>query len=98
MINNNTGTEKAILYRHCDGQPEVMMPELDRLVQQSKRRLEERSYCKTDPEKIAGMMVVLSADDNGMPSLLPCLRQHDDIQHHYHVSIDGEHTEIETIR
>lgn len=87
IIHDQYGNAKAMLYQHCDGYPENMLGRLERLERQSKRVLADQGYSSDDPEKLAGMMVVLSANDAGVPRLMPCLNLHWDIEYLYHVYI-----------
>lgn len=87
IIHDKDNESKAILYRHTDGYPEKILPELERLVQKSACLLKETGYHWNCPERLAGMLVALSTDQNGAPEFVPCLNIHDDIACLYHIVV-----------
>lgn len=82
---------KAMLYKHHDGSPETMMPELASRLSAAHRRLSDKSYF-VDSEKISAVMVALSTDESGVPDYHPCLTQHDDIEFRYDVHLADDDT------
>ena len=94
ILHNRHHQEKAILYHHCDGDPDNMLPKLNGLLSQAGRSLEERGFSTTDPEKVAAMLVALSVDEAGIPAFQPCLTQHEDIRHLYRVFLKKSGPEV----
>ena len=85
VLHNQNGEQKAILYHHCDGYPDNMMPKLQSLFSKAGRLLNEKV---DDPERVAAMLVALSVDESGGPQFVPCLGTHDDIEYLYRVYLD----------
>jgi len=80
----------AVLYHHHDGYPSWMGPELERILKTVKQELDQAGYSYWwDSERVAALMVKLSADDSefykGVPRFQPCLNLHIDINYLWRV-------------
>ena len=93
-IHNQNGTKKAMLYHHCDGDPESMQPKLHRMISEATRLLGGMSY---DPEKVASVLIALSVDEGGIPQFMPCLERHGDVEFLYHVYLGPDAPLVEVV-
>jgi hypothetical protein len=84
--------ERAMLYKHSDGMPEVMVGQLIDRLRRAHNCLAANSMYTGDAEKLAAMLVALSIDESGVPGYQPCLITHGDISYRYDIYIQDSET------
>lgn len=92
IVIHHQDREQAMLYKHCDGMPEVMVHQLVHRLRLAHEGLEKNSRNTSDAEKLAAMLVALSIDESGVPGYVPCLRTPDDISFRYDIFIHDAET------
>lgn len=88
---DKSGRIEAKLYRHCDGYPKVVKPDLVAGITKAYRKL-KKSIGHCDAEKLAALLIVQSLDDRGMPGIVPCQNTHGDLSYRYRVTILNDST------
>lgn len=85
------GRIAAKLYRHFDGYPKAVKPDLIMDIPRAYRTLKE-GMNSFDAEKLAALLIVQSLDDRGMPGIVPCQNTHGDLAYRYRVTIVDDAT------
>lgn len=88
---HNDGRIAAKLYRHCDGYPKVVKPDLVQGITKAYRLL-KKSIGHFDAEQLAALLIVQSQDNRGMPGIVPCQNTHGDLAYRYRVTIVDDFT------
>jgi hypothetical protein len=89
------GETRANIYRHCDGYPEGIFPDLRQFFDDLEAQTSDTRY--SDPEYLAAKFLVWQASrfarDPEKPleflSVSPCIEDHGDIEHIYTVDCDN---------
>lgn len=84
--------EQAMLYKHSDGMPEVMVGQLIDRLRRAHSCLAANSMYTGDAEKLAAMLVAFSIDESGVPGYQPCVRTHGDISYRYDIYVHDSET------
>jgi len=85
------GRIAAKLYRHCDGYPKSVKPDLVLGIPKAYRTLRKGMKC-FDAESLAAMLVVQSLREDGTPRIVPCQNTHGDLAYRYRVTILDDST------
>ena len=85
------GRIAAKLYRHCDGYPKVVKPDLEEQILIAYQTLIEGGD-SFDAENLAAMLIVQSVNKCGTPRIVPCQNTHGDLAYRYRVTIVDDAT------
>ncbi|QDV30336.1 hypothetical protein Spb1_22650 [Planctopirus ephydatiae] len=87
----NDGRIRAKLYRHCDGYPDVVTPDLVAGVKEAYETLTNTGH-GLDAEKLAALLICQSLDKRCMPRIVPCQNTHEDLAYRYQLTIFDDST------
>jgi hypothetical protein len=88
---HNDGRIAAKLYRHCDGYPKVVKPDLVQGITKAYRLL-KKSIGHFDAETLAALLIVQSQHNRGLPGIVPCQNTHGDLSYRYRVTLLDDST------